>query len=118
MSLEQECMKVAEAEADLSTAQGEVQVAQATLDQLGTAFLQAAADRDHLLSQWEVALDHIFRKASENTACIEVLMMSDFVLLCLLQVHAYSPKEESNFNMCKFVLLFLSANSLTVWDSC
>ncbi|XP_050719696.1 golgin subfamily A member 6-like protein 1 isoform X2 [Eriocheir sinensis] len=71
VSLEQECMKVAQAEAELSTAQGEVQVAQATLDQLGTAFLQAAADRDHLLAQWEVTLDHIFHKANENTACIE-----------------------------------------------
>lgn len=91
MSLEQECMKVAQAEAELSTAQGEVQVAQATLDQLGTAFLQAAADRDHLLAQWEVTLDHIFHKANENTACIEVCMIShiDFVVMWVLQAHIY-----------------------------
>ncbi|KAK8385602.1 hypothetical protein O3P69_016405 [Scylla paramamosain] len=71
VSLEQECGQVAQAEAELSTAQGEVQVAQACLDQLGIAFLQAAAHRDHLLAQWEATLDHIFHKANENTACIE-----------------------------------------------
>lgn len=74
MSLEHECIKVSQAEAELSTAQGEVQVAQATLDQLGIAFLQAASDRDHLLAQWEVTLDHIFHKATENTAAIEVFV--------------------------------------------
>lgn len=85
VALEQECGSVARAEAELSTAQGEVQVAQSCLDQLGTAFLQAAAHRDHLLAQWEVTLDHIFHKANENTACIEVCTFLTFFLcnVCL-----------------------------------
>ena len=86
VSLEQECDRVAQAEAELSSAQGEVQVAQACLDQLGIAFLQAAAHRDHLLAQWEVTLDHIFHKANENTACIEV---GDY---CLMIFHVDSLK--------------------------
>ncbi|XP_071521058.1 coiled-coil domain-containing protein 39-like isoform X2 [Panulirus ornatus] len=73
LSVALECMssEVAAAEAELSSAQAESAAAQTVLDQLGTAFLQAAAQRDHLISQWEVTLTHVYQKANEQTNCIE-----------------------------------------------
>ncbi|KAG7169036.1 Coiled-coil domain-containing protein 39-like [Homarus americanus] len=71
VALERTSGEVAAAEAELSSAQAEAAAAQTALDQLGTAFLQAAAHRDHLLAQWEITLHHIYQKANDQTSCIE-----------------------------------------------
>ncbi|XP_053641659.1 coiled-coil domain-containing protein 39 [Cherax quadricarinatus] len=71
VALERLSGEVAASEAELSSAQAEAVAAQTALDQLGTAFLQAAATRDHLLAQWEITLSHICQKANEQTNCIE-----------------------------------------------
>lgn len=72
VALERTSAEVAATESELSSAQAEAAASQTTLDQLSTAFLQAAAHRDHLLAQWEITLNHIYQKANEQTLCIEV----------------------------------------------
>lgn len=72
VALERTSNSVAMAETELSSAQAEARASQTALDHLGTAFLQAAAHRDHLLAQWEVTLNHIYHKACENTNSVEV----------------------------------------------
>nr|XP_045597008.1 coiled-coil domain-containing protein 39-like [Procambarus clarkii]XP_045597009.1 coiled-coil domain-containing protein 39-like [Procambarus clarkii]XP_045597010.1 coiled-coil domain-containing protein 39-like [Procambarus clarkii] len=71
VALERISGEVAASEAELSSAQAEAAAAQTALDQLGTAFLHAAAHRDHLLAQWEITLNHIYQKANEQTNYIE-----------------------------------------------
>ncbi|XP_037800987.1 coiled-coil domain-containing protein 39-like [Penaeus monodon] len=71
VALERASAQVAVTESELSSAQAEAAASQTTLDQLSTAFLQAAAHRDHLLAQWEITLNHIYQKANEQTLCIE-----------------------------------------------
>lgn len=82
VELERTSGEVSMAETELSSAQAEARAAQTVLDHLATAFLQAAAHRDHLLAQWEVTLNHIYHKANENTTSIEV--SSWLILLCTL----------------------------------
>ncbi|KAK4319079.1 hypothetical protein Pmani_009912 [Petrolisthes manimaculis] len=69
--LERTSADAATAESELSAAQGETAAAQAVLDQLGAAFLQAAAHRDLLLTQWEATLTHLYQTAAQHSNCIE-----------------------------------------------
>ncbi|XP_068236091.1 coiled-coil domain-containing protein 39-like [Palaemon carinicauda] len=71
VELERTSGKVAAAEAELSQRQSEAAAARTVLEQLGTAFLQAASQRDHLLAQWEATLNHIYQVANTQTQFIE-----------------------------------------------
>ncbi|XP_066940125.1 coiled-coil domain-containing protein 39-like [Macrobrachium rosenbergii] len=71
VELERTSGKVAAAEAELGQRQSEASAARTVLEQLGTAFLQAASQRDHLLAQWEATLDHIYQAAKSQTQFIE-----------------------------------------------
>ncbi|KAK7082477.1 hypothetical protein SK128_000206 [Halocaridina rubra] len=71
VELERTSGEIAAAEAELSMRQSEAGAARTVLEQLGNAFLQAAAQRDHLLSQWEETLNHIYQVSNTHTQIIE-----------------------------------------------